>query len=191
MTQIKLLKLITGHNTSFSALIRRLIGNRLACFSRSTFPLCIWRTIQKVTFQHRWDENRPPHRYFASITPEHGLQVYSVWPFLEAACCAVTPPPFIFFFCFCWFVVSPHCTVAAQTLHDFNAAWQSETDGDWHTSFHLSALVSSCVIYFWYLKSLHSWRSAVDTWGHWRHKTLLSVCRNWAETEPAVPGLLP
>lgn len=36
MTQIKLFRLITGHNTSFSALIRKLIGNRLVCFSGST-----------------------------------------------------------------------------------------------------------------------------------------------------------
>lgn len=38
MTRVKLLKLITGHNTSFCVLIRGLIGNRLACFSHSTFP---------------------------------------------------------------------------------------------------------------------------------------------------------
>lgn len=42
MTQTNLLKLITGHNTSFSVLIRKLIGNRLVCFPRSTFlpPHC-------------------------------------------------------------------------------------------------------------------------------------------------------
>lgn len=63
MTQIKLLKLITGHNTSFSVLIRRLIGNRLVYFSRSTFPLCmvgVLRQNQKVIFQHWRGENLPP-----------------------------------------------------------------------------------------------------------------------------------
>lgn len=38
MTQTDLLELIAGHNTSFSAVIRKLIGNRLACFTCFTTP---------------------------------------------------------------------------------------------------------------------------------------------------------
>lgn len=33
MTVMKVLELITGHNTSFSVLIRKLIGNKLLCIS--------------------------------------------------------------------------------------------------------------------------------------------------------------
>lgn len=90
MTQMKLLKLITGHNTSFSALIRKLIGNRLVCFSRSTFPLHtvgLLRQIEKVIFQLGYEENLPPNLlvfylsylfiYLFSVVPhfsfEHGL----------------------------------------------------------------------------------------------------------------------
>lgn len=64
MTQMKLLKLITGHNTSFSALIRKLIGNRLVCFSRSTFPLYtvgLIRQIEKAIFQHGDEKKLPPN----------------------------------------------------------------------------------------------------------------------------------
>lgn len=67
MTQMELLKLITGHNTSFSALIRKLIGNRLVCFSRSTFPLCtvgLLRQIEKAIFQHADEKNLPPNLLF-------------------------------------------------------------------------------------------------------------------------------
>lgn len=38
VTQTDLLELIAGHNTSFSMVIRKLIGNRLACFTRFTTP---------------------------------------------------------------------------------------------------------------------------------------------------------
>lgn len=52
MTRMKVLELITGHNTSFSALIRKLIGNRLVCFSRYNFSLrtegLIRRTEQAI-----------------------------------------------------------------------------------------------------------------------------------------------
>ncbi len=88
MTQMKLLKLITGHNTSFSALIRKLIGNRLVCFSRSTFPLHsvgLLRQIEKAMFQHGDEGNLPPNPLFffylfvlchaSFLFFEHGLPV--------------------------------------------------------------------------------------------------------------------
>lgn len=68
MTHMKLLKLITGHNTSFSALIRKLIGNRLVCFSPldffSLYTVGLLRQIEKVIFQHAAEENLPPNLLF-------------------------------------------------------------------------------------------------------------------------------
>lgn len=60
MTQMKVLEMATGHNTSFSMLIKKLIGNRLVCFSRPSFFLCtmglLWR-IEKAIFQRHDREN--------------------------------------------------------------------------------------------------------------------------------------
>lgn len=70
MTQMKLLKLITGYNTSFSVLIRKLIGNRLVCFSRSTFPLYtvgLLRQIEKAMIQHGDEENLPSNLLFFNL----------------------------------------------------------------------------------------------------------------------------
>lgn len=54
MSGIKALELITGHNTSFSALIRRLIGNRFACFPPRLLSrrAADWGRIQTVGFFH-------------------------------------------------------------------------------------------------------------------------------------------
>lgn len=69
MARMKLLKLITGHNTSFSALIRKLIGNRLVCFSPLDFfpPLYtvgLLRQREKAIFQHADEGNLPPNLLF-------------------------------------------------------------------------------------------------------------------------------
>lgn len=47
MTVMKVLELITGHNTSFSALIRKLIGNKLLCISK------LWDFLHNVWLSFR------------------------------------------------------------------------------------------------------------------------------------------
>ena len=89
MTQIKLLKLITGHNTSFSVLIRKLIGNRLVCFCHSTFPLLhgglIKRGRKRVIFQHRDEDNLPPNSLylFTDLLLIFTYNVFFTFPFFR------------------------------------------------------------------------------------------------------------
>lgn len=110
MTGTKALELITGHNTSFSALIRRLIGNRFACFP----PLLLsrhaaeWRRIQTGGFFHIimsaslfLPEGWSVCWASSPVTPTHTRpSPFHVWLEIRVSCCwgqeqsAPAPPLF-------------------------------------------------------------------------------------------------
>lgn len=172
MTQMKLLRLIAGHNTSFSALIRKLIGNRLVCFSSLDFLLLHCGLIKTRKGNISPKGKKKICCFISSFTdlPQSSKTIPNLMLFIQFYDLQKLPVrQNVLRSGFKWGstvftsyqrFMSPRCAVRGQhrlfhCLHDINAAWQSEIDTDWPASLHLSVFVSLHVSHLSLLKSMY------------------------------------